>query len=259
MTMKNISSEKTKRATKKDVVKKNSVARRSTATQADDLSTPEGRKKAWQREQKEVTAVRHAQFEKMAVQNEEELGKSERNPLLDLPEEQRAKLFMWLRICPYDDAVQQVLKDQGVEGVTRAHLDDFFQQEAESHWEKRIERATQEANALVQLVEKSPVSFSSGILAALGQEAFRQVASGEVEAEAMGKMTTLFLKARSDERAEQMMELRREKWGRDWRSQTERALDAFARELPQNPAALKAFQQLKNELLDETEHLEDTP
>ena len=85
------------------------------------------------------------------------------NPLLDLSEEQRAKLFAWLRECPYDDAVQHMLREQGIAEASSAQLNDFFQHEAEQHWEKRIERAAQEANALVQLVEKSPVKFSSGI------------------------------------------------------------------------------------------------
>ena len=133
------------------------------------------------------------------------------NPLFDLSEEQRAKLFAWLRECPYDDAVRHMLREQGIADATPWQLDDFFQHEAEQHWERRIGRAAQEANALVQLVEKSPVRFSSGILAALGQEAFRQIASGQVEPDAMGKLATLFLKARSDERTDQMQELKREK------------------------------------------------
>ncbi len=101
------------------------------------------------------------------------------------------------------------------------------------------------------------MQVSSGILAALGQEAFRQIASGEVAPEAIGKITTLFLKARSDDRAEQMLALRREKLKHDWKTETEKVLEAFARELPQYPAALEAFEHLKNQLLDQTEHLEE--
>jgi hypothetical protein len=162
------------------------------------------------------------------------------NPLFDLPEEQRAKLFMWLRECPYDDAVQHMLREQGVSDVTSSQLNDFFQSEAEHHWEKRILRATQEANSLVQLVEKSPVKFSSGILAALGQEAFRQIASGQVEPDAMGKLATLFLKARSDERADQMQELRREKLRRELQGQIDHALEKLAEEVDRHPVAREA-------------------
>ena len=170
------------------------------------------------------------------------------NPLFDLAEEQRAKLFTWLRECPYDDAVQQMLREQGMAAATKAQLTDFFQFEAEQHWERRIGRAAQEANALVRLVEKSPVRFSSGILAALGQEAFRQIASGQVEPDAMGKLATLFLKARSDERADQMQELRREKLRHELQGQIDHALEKLAEEVEQHPAAREAFEALRKEL-----------
>jgi len=170
------------------------------------------------------------------------------NPLFDLPEAERAKLFAWLRECPFDDAVQHMLRDQGIAEATPAQLNDFFKFEAEQHWEKRIGRAAQEANALVQLVEKSPVRFSGGILAALGQEAFRQIASGQVEPDAMGKLATLFLKARSDERADQMQELKREKLRRDLQGQIDHALEKLAEEVDRHPVAREAFEALRQEL-----------
>jgi hypothetical protein len=170
------------------------------------------------------------------------------NPLFDLPGEQRAKLFAWLRECPYDDAVQHLLREEGIAEATPTQLNDFFQHEAEQHWEMRIQRAAQEANALVQLVEKSPVKFSSGILAALGQEAFRQIASGQVEPDAMGKLATLFLKARSDERADQMQELKREKLRHDLQGQIDQALEKLAEEVDRHPVAREAFEALRKEL-----------
>jgi len=170
------------------------------------------------------------------------------NPLFDLPEEQRAKLFVWLRECPYDDAVRYMLRDQGITDTTPAQLEDFFQFEAQQHWEKRIQRAAQEANALVQLVEKSPVKFSSGILAALGQETFRQIASGRVEPDAMGKLATLFLRARSDERTDQMQELKREKVRRELQGQIDHALEKLAEEVDRHPIAREAFEALRREL-----------
>jgi hypothetical protein len=178
------------------------------------------------------------------------------NPLFDLPEEQRAKLFVWLRECPYDDAVQHMLRDQGIAEATRAQLSDFFQFEAEQHWEKRIGRAAQEANALIQLVEKSPVRFSNGILAALGQEAFRQVASGEAEPQSMGRLATLFLKARSDERADQMQELKREKLQRELQGQVDHALEKLAEEVDKHPVARAAFEALRQELTATLEKVE---
>jgi hypothetical protein len=170
------------------------------------------------------------------------------NPLFDLPEEERAKLFAWLRECPYDDAVQQMLRDQGIAEASPLQLNDFFEHEAEQHWEKRIERAALEANALVQLVEKSPVRFSAGILAALGQEAFRQIASGQMEPDAMGKLATLFLRARSDERADQMQELKREKLRHELQEQIDHALEKLAEEVDRHPEARTAFEALRKEL-----------
>ena len=170
------------------------------------------------------------------------------NPLFDLPEEQRAKLFMWLRECPFDDAVRNMLRDQGIADATPAQLDQFFQFEAEQHWEHRIGRAAVEANALVRLVEKSPVRFSAWILAALGQEAFRQIASGQVEPDAMGKLATLFLKARSDELADQMQELKREKLRRELQGQIDHALEKLAEEVDRHPVAREAFEALRKDL-----------
>jgi len=178
------------------------------------------------------------------------------NPLFDLPEEQRSKLFMWLRECPFDDAVKQMLRDQGIAEATPTQLNDFFQFEAGQHWEKRIGRAALEANALVRLVEKSPVRFSAGILAALGQEAFRQIATGQVEPEAMGKLATLFLKARSDERADQMQELKREKLRRELQGQIDHALEKLAEEVDRHPVAREAFEALRKELATSMENAE---
>jgi hypothetical protein len=171
-----------------------------------------------------------------------------KNRLLDLPEERRARLFTFLRECPYDDAVQEMLREQGMARASREELEDFFQFEAEQHWERRIGRAAQEANALVQLVERSPVKFSSGILAALGQEAFRQIASGQVEPDAMGKLATLFLRARSDERADQMQELKREKLRHELQGQVDHALEKLAEEVDRHPKARMAFEALRREL-----------
>jgi hypothetical protein len=190
----------------------------------------------------------------------DEVGKAplrSANPLFDLPEEQRAKLFAWLRECPYDDAVQHMLRDQGIADATSSQLNDFFQHEAEQHWEKRIGRAAQEANALVLLVEKSPVRFSAGILAALGQEAFRQIASGQVEPAAMGRLATLFLKARSDERADQMQELKREKLRHELQGQIDHALDKLAEEVERHPEAKEAFEALQKELANTFEDADE--
>jgi hypothetical protein len=185
--------------------------------------------------------------------NAERAAASPVNPLFDLPEKERAKIFSFLRDCPYDDAIRQMTRDLGVRAVTPEQLTEFFQREAEAHWEKRIERAAHEANALIRLAEENPAHFSSGILAALGQEVFRQIASGEAQPEAMNKMTSLFMRARADERADQLGELKREKLRQEMRGQMELALEKLAEEVSRRPAAREAFEALQRELSQEAE------
>ncbi len=216
------------------------VARRSTAT----AETATAKVKATEAETLPSLASQMSHESPSAPQG----TRTSVNPLFDLSEEERSKLFTWLRECPYDDAVLQMLHDEGLPGITREQLNDFFHDEAEYHWEKRITRAAVEANALVRLVERSPVKFSSGILAALGQEAFRQISSGQVEPQAMGRIATLFLKARSDERTDQMQELKREKVRHELHGQVEHALEKLAEEVDRNPLAREAFAALRREL-----------
>jgi len=176
-----------------------------------------------------------------------------RNPLFDLPEEIRAKVFTWLRECPYHDAVRAMLRGHGVEHVTDKQFNEFFAGEAENHWYRRITRAADEANALVQLAESHVPKFSAGILAALGQEAFRQIARGDVDPESMGRFATLFMKARSDERQDQMQELKREQLRRELQDQIEQALEKLAEEVERHPEAKEAFDALRRELAEHKE------
>ncbi len=176
-----------------------------------------------------------------------------RNPLFDLPEKDRSQIFVWLRECPYTDAVQQMLRERGLGEVARAQIDEFFEREAHNHWEVRIQRAATEADALVELVEACPVKFSAGILAALGQEAFRQVSSGAVAPESMGRIATLFLRARADERSDQMQELKREKLSREIAGQLEQAFEKLADEVERHPEARDAFEALRRELAQHAE------
>jgi len=181
------------------------------------------------------------------------------NPLLSLSEAQKEDLFVYLREGADDEVIFEHLAEYGCPRPTRRQLDHFFKLHAQERWTKRIDRAAQEADALVTLVGRSPGHFSDAILAALGQEAFRQIAGGKVEAGALAKYTSLFLRAKEQNRAERALDLQNKRLLLARRNATEKALDAFARELPQNPAALEAFQNLKNQLLDQTEHLEEEP
>jgi hypothetical protein len=180
------------------------------------------------------------------------------NPLLNLPQEQKENIFIWLREGSDHDAINLRLQDAGLPSATRQDVDLFFTAYARERWTRRIDRAAEEADALIALVRRSPGQIPEAVLAALGQEAFRQIASGKVESADLARYTSLFLRAREQDRAERALDLQNEKLRLARRNATEKALDAFARELPQNPAALEAFQNLKNQLLDQTEHLEES-
>jgi hypothetical protein len=178
---------------------------------------------------------------------------SEPNPLFDLPEQDRAELFAWLRECPFWDAVLTMLGDKDLGHVTKEQVNEFFQEEAVAHWQVRMERAAMEADAVVRLVEDHVPKFSAGILAALGQEAFRQVSKGDVDPESMGKFAKLFMAARSAERADQMQELRRTKLRHELEDLVEQALQELAEEVERHPAAREAFEALRRELAEHQE------
>ena len=176
------------------------------------------------------------------------------NPLLSLPTKKKEQIFSLLRKCKVtDEAVQ---KQTGIAGLTRWQVEQFFAKYADEYWTMRVKRASNEANALIKLVQKNPVEFSEGVLAALGQEVFRQIASGKVEPGVLVQFTQLFARKRADDRAERALIARLEKQKQDMRSKMELALDSFIAEVGKNPVAQKAFGVLKTELLGDMDKWE---
>jgi hypothetical protein len=175
---------------------------------------------------------------------------TEPNPLLRLPQDDREEIFIWLREGSDYDAINIKLLDKGLPTATPREIDHFFRTYAHDRWTRRIDRAAEEANALIASVRRSPGNMPEAVLVALGQEAFRQISSGKAEAQALARYTALFLRARDQDRAERALAVQTEKIRHTQRTSVEKALDAFAHDLPQNPAALKAFQQLKQQLLE---------
>lgn len=179
------------------------------------------------------------------------------NPLLSLPQKQKEDIFIWLREGCDHDAINLRLKEADLPPASNREIEEFFTAYAHERWNRRIDRAAQEADALITLVRRSPGQIPEAVLAALGQEAFRQIASGKVESADLARYTALFLRAREQDRAERALAVQTEKARAAQRNSTEKALDAFSREISQNPAALEAFHHLKNQLLDQTDHLEE--
>ena len=181
------------------------------------------------------------------------------NPLLSLPHDQKEDIFSLIRDGFEYDIIKSRLPTTDLPSATDAEVKDFFGQYARERWTRRLDRAADEADALISLARRSPDQIPEAVLTALGQEAFRQITSGKVNPTDLARYTSLFLRAREQDRAERALDLQNERLLLARRNATEKALDAFARELPQHPAALAAFENLKNQLLDQTEHLEEIP
>jgi hypothetical protein len=177
------------------------------------------------------------------------------NPLLNLTQEKKEKIFSLLRDGIDYDAITALEAKFQLPAATPPQVDQFFTTYARERWTRRVDRAAEEADALMGLVRRSPDQIPEAVLAALGQEAFRQIASGKADAAELVRYTSLFLRAREQDRSERALGLQGEKLLLARRNATERALDSFARELPQNPAALEAFENLKRQLLDQIDHL----
>jgi hypothetical protein len=181
------------------------------------------------------------------------LDSRETNPLLRLPQDQREDIFIWLREGADYDAINIKLLDKDLPAATPREIDQFFRAYARERWERRVDRAAEEANALMSSMRRTPGNLPEALLAALGQEAFRQISSGKAEAASLTRYTALFLRARDQDRAERALVVQTEKARHAQRTSVEKALDAFARDLPQNPAAHQAFQHLKQQLIEATE------
>jgi hypothetical protein len=177
----------------------------------------------------------------------------ESNPLLLLPDKQRARIFAWIRNCPYLDASQKMLESEEVYGVTAAQITEFNEEEAKYQQEMIFVNAARDANSLVALAEKSDPNFSGAILTKLGQEVFRLVSSGQLEASAISRLGGLFLKARGDDRVAKMQGLKREKLQQEMKGSVLDALEHLSKQVRAHPEAQVAFQALCEELNFETE------
>ena len=181
------------------------------------------------------------------------------NPLLRLPQDQREDIFIWLREGADHDAINIKLLDKQLPAATPREIDQFFRVYARERWDRRVDRAAQEADALIGSMRRTSGNLPEALLAALGQEAFRQISSGKAEAAALTRYTALFLRASDQDRAERALIVQAEKARHAQRTSVEKALDAFARDLPQNPAALQAFQHLREQLIEATQELPAEP
>jgi hypothetical protein len=181
------------------------------------------------------------------------------NPLFDLPGKLQMELFKWMRDALRTKVILQMLQERGVSGISPLQLNDFYQNEAQERCELRQLRGAQEARALMNIVEKHKVAYSPATLAALEQEIFRQVSSGETEPGSIAKMGALFLKVRGNLRADEMHQLRSEKLRRELQGQIDHALERLAAEVDKHPGTRGAFDALRLELANSLVNAEEGP
>ncbi len=175
------------------------------------------------------------------------------NPLLKLADMERSQLYVLLRECPHAATANEVLRQRGIAAITTPQLQEFLDEEAYHYWEIRSACAAREAGALVHVAEKSLPVLSTGILAALGQEAFKQVSSGNADPAAMSRIVSLFFKARGDGRTDEMHELKCRKLLGELEGRLGQAFANLAEEVKHHPAAQEAFDALQRELAENGE------
>ena len=172
------------------------------------------------------------------------------NPLFDLPGDLQMKLFGWMRKIHHSDVILHMLAEEGVTGISEPQLADFFDFESRQQIEMRFLNAAREANALIKVVEKGSAPFSPATLAALEQEIFRQIASGEAEPASISKLGLLFLRVRGHLRADEMHILRSEKLRRELQGQVDHALEKLGEEADKQPGTQAALENLRSALAD---------
>ena len=118
------------------------------------------------------------------------------NPLLALPQGQKENIFIWLREGSDHEAINIRLREKNLPPATEREINSFFTQYAQERWHNRLGRAAVEADAIISQVRQDRGHIPEATLAALGQEAFSQIASGKATAEDLARYTSMFLRAR---------------------------------------------------------------
>ena len=99
------------------------------------------------------------------------LSSSPSNPLLALPQEQKENIFIWLREGSDHDAINLRLRDPTTLRHQRRNQRIFHRVRPRT-LDPPLDRAAQEADAIISQVRRNPGQIPEAILVALGQEAF---------------------------------------------------------------------------------------
>lgn len=133
--------------------------------------------------------------------------------LLNLPEEQQAKLADWLLSgVPYHEARVLVEKEFGVTVKSLDSFKCFWAAVCVPHLLARRRRAVSTAEQRAEEAEKNPAPFDAATLDALKEKAFELAQSPTSSLKDVKAVLGLLLKARSEDRADRELIFERTKW-----------------------------------------------
>lgn len=135
--------------------------------------------------------------------------------LLNLPEEQQARLAEWLLSgVPYHRAQVMVAKEFGVT-VSLGAFSRFWDQVCAAEHLRQRSRAVQMANEVAEVAVKQPGRFDAATVDALKQKAFEMAVSPSADPEDVRSVMMLVLKARDQDLDERKLNLDLQKFKRE--------------------------------------------
>lgn len=133
--------------------------------------------------------------------------------LLNLPEEQQARLADWLLSgVPYHEAKVLVEKEFGISLKSLKPFRSFWEQVCAPLLLQRRRRMLPLAEARAQEAEKNPGRFDAATIDALKQKAYELAESPTASLKDVKAVLGLLLKARTEDRADKELGLAREKF-----------------------------------------------
>ncbi len=146
--------------------------------------------------------------------------------LLNLPEEQQAKLADWLLSgVPYYQAKILLQQEFGVEVRSLDSFRSFWQEVCQPQVLIRRKRAASSAEQRAEEAKRNPAQFDLATMDAIRQKAYELAESPDANTEDVKSILQLLLKARDQDRQERELELQLSKY-RDQVAERKRAMEA---------------------------------
>lgn len=136
--------------------------------------------------------------------------------LLNLPEEQQAKLAEWLLSgVPYHEARLLVEKEFGVALRSLSPFSSFWTEVCQPHLLLKRRRAAAGAEARAEEAEKHPAKFNTATLDAIQQKAYELAENPNANPKDVKAILMLLLKSKDQDLKAQQLGLDREKFQRE--------------------------------------------